>query len=146
MKNMKIRDTKKRTENKRIREGDYAKPGVTIQGEWTTFTFDAEKESQIPLETYIHISLLRFYRFIQCPFHTIRLTVCNRFGINQINIFILLHIAKQDCCLMCILRLCNQGMFQPSHATFNRILPFFLLHIEKICKNLYFRRLPLAVS
>ena len=44
MKNMKIRDTKKRTENKRIREGDYAKPGVTIQGEWTTFTFDAEKE------------------------------------------------------------------------------------------------------
>ena len=33
MKNMKIRDTKKRTENKRIREGDYAKPGVTIQGE-----------------------------------------------------------------------------------------------------------------
>ena len=44
MKNMKIRDTKKRTENKRIREGDYAKPGVTVQGEWTTFTFDAEKE------------------------------------------------------------------------------------------------------
>jgi len=44
MKNMKIRDTKKRTENKRIREGDYVKPGVTIQGEWTTFTFDAEKE------------------------------------------------------------------------------------------------------
>lgn len=44
MKNMKIRDTKKRTDNRRIREGDYAKPGVTIQGEWTTFTFDAEKE------------------------------------------------------------------------------------------------------
>lgn len=44
MKNMKIRDTKKRTDNRRIREGDYAKPGVTVQGEWTTFTFDAEKE------------------------------------------------------------------------------------------------------
>lgn len=37
MKNMKIRDTKKRTENKRIREGDYAKPGVTIQGESNHF-------------------------------------------------------------------------------------------------------------
>ena len=47
MKNMKIRDTKKRTENKRIREGDYAKPGVTIQGECTTFTFDAEKRGQL---------------------------------------------------------------------------------------------------
>ena len=46
MKNMKIRDTKKRTDNRRIREGDYAKPGVTIQGEWTTFTFDAEKEDR----------------------------------------------------------------------------------------------------
>ena len=30
MKNMKIRDTKKRTDNRRIREGDYAKPGVTM--------------------------------------------------------------------------------------------------------------------
>ena len=27
-----------------IRDRDYAKPGVTVQGEWTTFTFDAEKE------------------------------------------------------------------------------------------------------
>ena len=44
MKNMKIRDTKKRTDNRRIREGDYATPGETIQGEWTTFTLDAEKE------------------------------------------------------------------------------------------------------
>ena len=55
MKNMKIRDTKKRTENKRIREGDYAKPGVTVQGEWTTFTFDAEKEDSC-------FVVLRIYR------------------------------------------------------------------------------------
>lgn len=55
MKNMKIRDTKKRTENKRIREGDYAKPGVTVQGEWTTFTFDAEKRTAV-------LWCLRIYR------------------------------------------------------------------------------------
>lgn len=55
MKNMKIRDTKKRTDNRRIREGDYAKPGVTIQGEWTTFTFDAEKRTAV-------LWYLRIYR------------------------------------------------------------------------------------
>ena len=58
MKNMKIRDTKKRTENKRIREGDYAKPGVTVQGEWTTFTFDAEKEDIVLIvETAVDLVL-----------------------------------------------------------------------------------------
>lgn len=41
---MKTRDLKEWTKDIMIREGNYANIGVTIQQEWTIFTFEAEKE------------------------------------------------------------------------------------------------------
>ena len=102
--------------------------------------------TEVTFQAHIHIGFLRLNRFIKRVFHDTRLTVCDRFGINEIHFLKLFHLTKDRRRIMRKLWLCNQGKLQPSHTTLDRIFPLFVCHIKKIRQNLDFYRSSVTVA
>ena len=97
-------------------------------------TFD--NSAQITLEACINIRISCLHCFIEGALFCLWLTLFDCSRINQVNLFIFLHLTKSNCCIMGIPGFCHKRKLESAHSSLNSVLPFLVPDIEHICKDI----------